>query len=432
MQNKNLTLLVSMLLALLLLSNAVYAENLIDIYDLAKKNDPTFQAAVATQNAAHETVKQSRGEFLPNVGLRAGYSDTAGDSQPFSSTSATTSYSVTLSQPLYNSNIAANHSLNKNFVKQSDADFKSAEQSLIVRVANQYFSVLGAQDNLEFSKAEKNANERQLEQTKQRFEVGLVAITDVHEAQARYDLSVSQLISAENLLNNEVEALRAITGEYHNSLSALQDDTPLQSPEPNDIEKWTKLALEQNQDLISTRYFVEQSRDAVDIQRAGNKPTLDFTTTYSHSDNDDYGTIDTTSYGVQFNMNLFAGGTISANIQQAQYNLTRAMENLEKARRTTQQTVRSAYLGVLSAISQVKALRQAVISSESRLKASEAGFEVGTRTTVDVLDARRELFNSQREYARSRYDYILQLLKLRQAAGTLSAEDLNRVNNWLQ
>jgi outer membrane protein len=225
--------------------------------------------------------------------------------------------------------------------------------------------------------------------------------------------------------------LRAITGEYHHSLSTLQENTPLQSPEPNDIEEWTKLALEQNLNLVSTRYFVQQSRDVVDLQRSGNKPTLYFNTSYSHNDSDSQ-TTDTTTYGVQFAMNLFNGGTTSANIQQAQYNLTRAMENLEKARRTTQQSVRSAYLGVLSAISQVKALQQAVVSSESRLKASEAGFEVGTRTTVDVLDARRELFNSQRQYARSRYDYILQLLKLRQAAGTLSTEDLNRVNNWLQ
>ena len=437
MQNKTFSLLTAALLGLFI-SAPGYAEDLLQIYNLAKENDPTFQAAIAARNAAYETVKQTRGEFLPNVGLNAGYSDASGDTQPSSpltpntsTSSATTYYSVTLTQPLYNSNISSSHSLNKNFVKQADADFKAAEQSLIIRVARQYFRVLGAQDNLEFSKAEKNANERQLEQTKQRFEVGLVAITDVHEAQARYDLSVSQLISAENLLNNEIEALRAITGTYHQSLSTLQEDTPLQTPEPTDIEDWTKLALEQNLNLVSTRYVVEQSRDAVDLQRAGHKPTLNFATTYSHTDSDDFGVTDTTTYGVQFNMNLFAGGTISAYVQQAEYNLTRSMENLEQARRATQQSVRSAYLGVLSSISQVKALKQAVISSESRLKASEAGFEVGTRTTVDVLDARRELFNSQREYARSRYDYILQTLTLEEAAGTLEADKLNRVNGWL-
>ncbi|MGD8639050.1 MAG: TolC family protein, partial [Gammaproteobacteria bacterium] len=252
MQNKKLWLLATTLT--IAISNNSHAENLIQIYDLAKQNDPAFKAAVASKNAAYETIKQTRGEYLPSVDLSASYTDTTGDDPLFSSSGATNSYSVTLTQPLYNSNISSRHSQNKAFVQQADADFQAAEQDLIVRVARQYFRVLGAQDNLEFSKAEKNANERQLEQTKQRFEVGLVAITDVHEAQARFDLSVSQLISAENLLNNEIEALRAITGEYHESLSTLQENMPLQSPEPTDIEAWTKLALEQNLNLISTQY----------------------------------------------------------------------------------------------------------------------------------------------------------------------------------
>ena len=423
-------------LALVTISVNVQAENLKQIYDLALENDPQFRAAKATLDAAYESVKITRGDFLPNIDANASYSDTSSDSSNGTTTTtsegATTSYSVSLTQPLYRSNINVNHSRSKNFVQQADADYQSAQQDLIVRVATQYFRVLGAMDNLEFSKAELNANSRQLEQTKQRFEVGLVAITDVHEAQARYDLSVSQLISAENLLNNEQESLRAITGKYHQSLSQLQEETPLVPPEPNEIEHWTKLALDQNSLLISSQFLVEQARDSVDLQRAGHKPTLDFRASYNHNDSDSFGETDSTTYSVNFGMNLFAGGSTSAYVRQAEFNLTQALETLEEVRRTTQRNARNAFLGVGSAISQVKALKQAVISSESRLKASEAGFDVGTRTTVDVLDARRELFNSQRQYARSRYDYILQKLQLEQASGMLDVEDINMVNGWLQ
>jgi len=443
MKKRNKSLFTSVTaLALAAVSAGVYAENLTQVYELALQNDPQFKAAQATRDAAYESVKITRGEFLPNINANASYSDssTTSDTTPGSTVGtstttvdgATTSYGVSLIQPLYKSYTNASHSINKNYVKQADADYQSAEQNLIIRVATQYFAVLGAQDNLEFSKAELNANTRQLEQTKQRFEVGLVAITDVHEAQARHDLSVSQMISAENLLNNELESLRAITGKYHESLAVLREETPLTPPEPNDIEHWTKLAFDQNPLLLSSQYLVEQARGGVDLQRSGYKPTLDFRANYNHSDSDNYGESHSTTYSINFGMNLFAGGSTSAYVRQAEYNLTRALETLEEARRTTQRNARNAFLGVSSAVSQVKALKQAVISSESRLKASEAGFDVGTRTTVDVLDARRELFNSQRQYARSRYDYILQKLQLEQSSGGLNIDDINMVNSWLQ
>lgn len=421
------------LLSLYAIPGTASAENLLQIYKLAQENDPTYKAALATRDSAYESVKQSRGAFLPNISLSASISERDSDNEFSSDTSdgETTSYSVNLSQPIYDPTTYATHSQNKNFVMQADADFKSAEQNLIIRVSRQYFRVLGALDNLEFSKAELEANARQLEQTKQRFEVGLVAITDVHEAQARFDLSVSQKIEAENILDNELEALRAITGKYHSNLAALQEESPLSAADPDDIEHWTKLALEQNPDLVSTLQFVEQSRDSIDLQRAGHKPTLDVRSSFSHSENDNFDN-DSTTVSINFNMSLFRGGSVSAAVRQAEHNLTRAMENLEEARRETQRQARNAFLGVRSTVAQVKALKQAVISSQSRLKASEAGFDVGTRTTVDVLDARRELYNSQRQYARSRYDYILQKLQLKQAAGMLGQQDLVQVNSWLQ
>lgn len=414
----------------LLFSSTSHAEDLSQIYELAKQNDPQFRSAKAQLESAYQSVKITRGNFLPDVGLTASYTENDTDNVA-NPDGGTTYYSINLTQPIYRSENNASHSQNKNYVLQAEADYATSEQDLIVRVATQYFAVLGAQDNFEFSQAELRANARQLEQTKQRFEVGLVAITDVHEAQARYDLSVANNIEAENTLNNEIEAMRAITGKYINNFTSLKTETPLAPPEPDDIEHWTKQALEQNKFLESSEHFVEQSRDGVDVQKAAHKPKLDFTASTSRSDSDN-GTFDTTSMGVQLTMNIFNGGSTSARVRQAEHTLTQAVESLEKARRDTQRNVRNAFLGVQAAVSQVKALKQAVVSSQSRLKASEAGYEVGTRTTVDVLDARRELFDSQRRYSRARYDYILRKLSLEQTVGDLNLDDINKINGWLQ
>jgi len=418
-------------------SLTVFAEDLEQIYQLALQNDPLFKAQQAARDSAYQSVKISRSAFYPQIDVNAYYSRNSGESvnQPGASGDYNTNgYSATLTQALYNSNNFANHSINKNFVKQADADYQTAQQDLIIRVATQYFRVLGAQDNLEFSEAETHANARQLEQTKQRFEVGLVAITDVHEAQARYDSSVAQKIAAENLVNNEIEALRALTGQYNKSLARLRDNTPLEPPEPNDIDHWTKLALDQNSELRSSLFQVEQARDSVDLARAGYKPRVNLTATKSHSDSDiaNSSAYDSTIYSINLGINLFAGGGTSAAVQQREYNLNLKKDVLDQTRRNTQFKIRSAFLGVLSKISEVKASNQAVISSKSRLKASEAGFDVGTRTTVDVLDARRDLFNAQRQLARSRYDYLLDRLLLKQASGTLEEQDLKQINNWLK
>ncbi|HEY5604388.1 MAG TPA: TolC family outer membrane protein [Gammaproteobacteria bacterium] len=413
-----------------------HAEDLEDIFKLAEENDPTIRAAVATRDSAQEFVNISRGEFLPQIRLGAEYLDidttNADNNTTALNDGAGTVYSLNLVQPIYDARNFSQHRLNKNFAQQADADFKIAQQDQIMRTATQYFRVLGAMDNLEFSRAEMQSNERQLEQIKQRFDVGLVAITDVHEAQARYDLSRSQFIEAENILDNEVEALRKITGRYHKQLAPLREKTPLEPPDPNDIEHWTNLALQQNPALVSSRFFVEQAQNQVSVQRSDHHPTLELAARYAHADEDLQGEYDRTTVGINFSMNLFAGGSISAGVRQAQQELTRAKQNLESASRDTQEAVRRSFLGVKSAISQVSALRQAVISSQSRLKATEAGFDVGTRTTVDVLNARSELFDSERLYARARYDYILQTMSLRQAAGMLETQDIAAVNNLLR
>jgi len=419
----------------LLTSQSIFAETLMQIYDLALENDPSFKSASATRNSVNESINISRGNFLPNIGLNANYSDNDSKSNVFNPFTNTIGgdpilrYSITLAQPIYNRSNSTTHSQNKNLAKQADADFETARQALIIRVAEQYFDVLSARDTLDFNRAEKSAISRQLEQTKQRFDVGLVAITDVHEAQARYDLSVAQSIEAENDLNNRLEALRAITGQYHDELSPLMKQTPLLPPEPDSIEAWTKTALEKNLSLTAAQFRVEQLRNAVGTTRAGHHPTLDFTTRYS--DSDAAGAPSSTEYRLELNLNLFAGGTTSATVRQALHNLTQAQETLEERRRTTQQNARSAYLRAQAGISLVKAFKQAVVSSESRLKASEAGFEVGTRTTVDVLNARQDLFRAQKDYSQSRYRYVLDMLRLKQAAGLLTVKDIENVNGWL-
>jgi len=420
----------------LLTSQSIFAETLMQIYDLALENDPSFKNATAVRDSVHESLNISRGSFLPNIDLNANYSDNDGNGTVFNpntntfDSEAVTRYSITLTQPIYRRNNTTTHAQNKNLVKQADADFETARQALIIRVAEKYFDVLSARDSLEFTRAEKSAISRQLEQTKQRFDVGLVAITDVHEAQARYDLSVAQRIEAENDLNNRLEALRAITGQYHDVLSPLIEQTPLLPPEPDNIEAWTQTALEQNLALMAAQYRVKQLRNSVDSARAGHHPTLDFITSYS--DSTATGATDSTEYRLNFNLNLFAGGTTNASARQALHNLTQAQEILEEQRRTTQQNVRSAYLRAQAGISLVKAFKQAVVSSESRLKASEAGFEVGTRTTVDVLNARQDLFRAQKDYSQSRYRYVLDMLRLKQAAGLLGMKDIELVNGWLE
>jgi outer membrane protein len=299
---------------------------------------------------------------------------------------------------------------------------------------------LAALDNLEFSEAEQESIGRQLEQTKQRFEVGLVAITDVHEAQARFDLATANSIAAENQLDNARESLRTLTGQYHTNLAVLSDKTPFVArPDPDSIEAWTEIALENNFELLASQHAVEQARENVKLQRADYYPSVGLSASYTRNEGDDVltnsgfvsGDSDSTSVSVNLSMNLYEGGRTRAQTRQAAFDLTQSQEFYEETLRAVQRRVRSGYLGVISGVSQVSALKQAVVSNESALQAAEAGFEVGTRTTVDVLNARSILFSAINDHAQSRYDYILAWLGLLQAAGTLEEEDLQRINQWL-
>jgi len=439
-------LLISLFAGLILSAgtSAFAADNLLDIYQLAEQNDPQFKAAQATHDAALEAKPQSRALLLPALSFNAQATRLKEDVKSSSSVfftpdttySTTKVYSLSLSQPLFNAEYFAQLHQADATVGQADAELSAAEQDLIIRVAQSYFDVLAALDNLEFVQAEKNANERQLEQTKQRFDVGLIAITDVHEAQAAYDLTVAQEIEAENQVSSSREALSELTGQPHKELANLTDKMELISPDPENIDTWSDTALKQNFALIAVEFAFKAAQEDVKLQRTGHYPTLDLTANHVYTDNSggNLGARETVddSIGIEFSLPLYAGGGVNSRVRQAIRLLEQAQDNLEQQRRATLRQSRDAYKNTLAAIKRVKAFNQAVISAQSALDATEAGLEVGTRTTVDVLNSRQELFLARQNYARSRYDYLLNTLILKQAAGILSAGDLEHMNNWIE
>jgi outer membrane protein len=320
-------------------------------------------------------------------------------------------------------------------VAKADAEYAAARQALVLRVAEAYFDVLAANSNLEFTEAAKRAIGQQLHQTQQRFEVGLIAITDVHEAQAGYDEALAVQIVATNQLDRAREALRELTGQAHDTLALLSDKMPLLTPEPENIDDWVANALEQNLELLAAQAAVRGSEAEFKRRQAGHYPTLDIIASQDYFDTSEaiIGNDDERTYiGLQLNMPIYQGGGISSGSREARHLYTQTQQQMEQQRRATIRQARAAYLTVMAGISQVKALKQSLSSSEIALKATQAGFDVGTRTTVDVLNAQRELYRSQRDYARARYDYLLASLFLKQAAGILTETDIEQINNWLK
>jgi len=414
------------------------AADLALIHQQAANQDPVIKAAAAAKQSLIETLPQSRALLLPSITLNASKSETtqevlSGSAFLFSGESQ--GYTLTLVQPLFHRDYFARLAQADKIVAQAEVDYIAAEQALITRTAQQYFDALAAQDNLDFAHAEKNALARQLEQTKQRFEVGLIAITDVHEAQAAYDLVTAQTIEAENHLASQREALRELTNQYHDSLSRLGNELPLIKPEPTDIEQWSQQALQYNLALQSAQLNVNAAQDEIRIYQAGHLPQLDLNASHSYSDSNggSFGSRETEdrSISLQLSIPLYQGGATSSKVRAAQGRYQQALEAAEQQRRETIRQARDGYRGVLAAIKRVKALQQAVISAQSALTATEAGLEVGTRTTVDVLQSQRNVFRAQRDHARARYDYILNTLRLKQVSGQLQPADLQQVNRWL-
>ncbi len=429
--------LIPLLFCPLLGFSTAHGENLIQVYESALTNDAQIRAARASRNSAMEAKPQARAQLLPTIGLSADayevhsdIKDTGGGTEDYDSSSA----SISLSQPIFRREYWIQLTQADQQVERAEAQLSSAEQTLMVRTAQAYFGVLSAQDSLEFAKAETEAISRQLDQAKQRFEVGLIAITAVHEAQAAYDQSRADLIAAENALGDAWEALREIIHVRVSSLASLTPELPLNPPQPQDIEQWSGMAQQQNLDILATQKNMEIARENVSLQGAGHLPTLDLVGSHSvDRTGSSLGTdADTSSIGVELNIPLFAGGGVVSRTRQAEYDLEVAQEGLDAKRRAVDRQVRDAYRGVLASISQVEALKASTLSAQSALEATEAGFEVGTRTMVDVLSSQRDLYRTRSNYANVRYNYILSGLLLKQAAGILTRNDLEQVNSWLQ
>ena len=428
-----------LLLVALALPVAGFASDLSTIYNMAQENDTGLKIARANRDANRENLPIAEANLLPSISASADAayafqdvdSRTAGKfDQDFDSQSAT----LSVTYPLYRR--ARNLTVDQaGYVyEQADADYAAAEQDLTARTAQAYFAVLAAYDNVEFAESEKAAIERQLDQAQQRFDVGLVAITDVHEAQARYDQARADEIVAINNLDDSRESLREIIGVLPQQLSPLKDDVPLLKPNPTDVEEWARVALTQNPSILSAKFQMEAAREEIGIQRAADDFTVDVVGSYdiSRSDSSLSAETDTASITLQLAKPLYTGGGTEASTRKARFQFDAATETLEQRHREIDRSVRNSYRGVISAISRVEALEASQRSAQSALEATEAGFDVGTRTLVDVLNGQRDLYRARRDYAQSRYDYILNTLTLFQAAGALGEEDVQRVNSWLK
>ncbi|ADT86055.1 outer membrane channel protein TolC [Vibrio sp. Vb2880] len=420
------------------LSAQASADDLAQIYDQAKQNDPQLLSAAAQRDAAFEAINSSRSSLLPQINLTAGYNINRSDVDLRDSDKL--SAGINFSQELYDRSSWVSLDTSEKQARQADAQYANTQQSLMLRVAQAYFDVLSAQDNLEFVRAEKAAVGRQLEQTKQRFEVGLSAITDVHDAQAQYDTVLADEVLAENALINSYESLREITGQEHTNLSVLDTNRFSTSRTADSMEALIEKAQEKNLSLLSARISQDVAKDNISLASSGHLPslTLDGGYNYGREYNDNYSSYNTYHENNDFNIGLnltiplYSGGNVSSQTKQAEYAYVAASQDLEAAYRSVVKNVRAYNNNINASIGSVRAYEQSVISAQSALDATEAGFDVGTRTIVDVLDATRTLYSVKKNLSDARYNYIISVLQLRQAVGTLSEQDIVDVNAGLK
>ena len=440
---------------------AAAQNRLIDVYMTALENDPAIREAEATLLANSEVKPQARAALLPGLNLRSSlannFQDTAGGALspaglPIGTRSVfdmdRSNWSIALTQTVFDWSVYATLRQADKRVARAETDYEAAKQQLLIRVATAYFEVLAQQDNVASAIATREARSRQLDQANRRYEVGLIAITDVQQSQAGFDTSNADEIRAQRLLANAQEALREIIGGLTPDLAAPIDDLPLLSPDPANAEDWVQMALRQNLALTSQRLATDVAADDIAIQKGNRLPTLSLSAQYTEDSQDRTQTVfgdvlnpvtsvtsqkpDGRTYSLDLTFPIYTGGLNRSRVQQSVYLHRAATETLERIARQTERQTRDAYLGVISEISRVRALRQAVESNRTALRATEAGFEVGTQTTVDVLTSQNNLSTAETTYSRSRYDYILNVLRLKQAAGGLSVTDVEQVDGWLQ
>lgn len=427
---------------LLSAAGALHARGLLDIYQAAQKSDPVWLSQIAIHAAAQEATVQSSAGFRPDIRFSVNTTSNFNHSESFNPSIPdrrekynSNGWSLSITQPIFRMANYARHRQAKAGVQRADAELAASAQDLMLRVARAYFDILTAESELTSAQVEKKAIERQLDQAQKRFEVGLVAITDVHEAQASFDLAIANQLVAENQILRAKESLSEITGDTHDSLDPLKDEIRLASPEPDNIDEWVKRAVQNNHTLAAGKAAVEAARQDVAVQKAGHYPTLDLVATgqnnTSHGGNFGSDT-DREMLGLQFTLPVYSGGLTASEVRQAIAELQQVKAGLTRIRRATERQTRDAYLNVISDISRIQALRQARVSSRSALDATEAGFEVGTRTIVDVLNAQRTLYNSISDFQQARHNYIINGLELKHASGSLSEGDIGSVDELLK
>ena len=418
----------------------VSAENLLQVYQHAKANDAQIKISEAGFLAALEAKPQVISQLKPQLSVNArtnyGLNYTGRTIAPDNGDAFfNLGYDLTLSKSLINNQLDAQIEQVDASILQSKANLESDRQDLIVRVAEAYFEYLNAKETLVFRKAESQAIGKQLNQAKAFFDAGRSAITDVKEAQARFDLANAQISVANQQIDVATETLRAITTRYYKNLLGASDNIPLLIPSPNNIESWAKVAVANSKQLLAAKYGVDIAQSNVDIQRSARKPVINIVAQHGSSstfgeDRVDRDTIDG-SIGLQLNMPLWDGGNISSRVRQSRLQLQQARQQLELQKRLAVQQSRAAYLTIVSGLAQMKALRQALNSTQAASNATQAGFEAGTRTATDVLVSLRETFAARRDYSTARYAFLLNTLRLKKAVGTLSESDLAALSKLL-
>jgi outer membrane protein len=425
------------------------ANSLQEIYELALKNDTQLKADQAGYEAGKQSTAIARAALLPQVNAQYDYNDSESDvtdnlptavaPNPFPTNSKTTGWSASLSQRLFDMSAWYVYKQGQKLSAQAEAQFGADQQSLIVRVTQAYFNVLRAIDKLEASIAEEKALARQLEQAKQRFDVGLIAITEVHEAQAAFDSATAGSLEARGSLGINYEALEVLTGKAEEQVAPLSEQFPVVKPTPADRAEWVSFAMKNNYTLKATKLRAQAAEDNADGTRAGHYPTVNATLGYSKPDKEGdsfQGPFDTSSddqsVSVGVNIPIFSGLGTSSRTRQAVSQALQAQEQFNGAQRTTIQTTRALHLSVETDVARVQARKQAIVSNQSALDATQSGYEVGTRNLVEVLLAQTNLYQARRNYSDALFDYIINTIKLREVAGMLTPADVQEIDKWLQ
>lgn len=423
------------------------ATDLMDIYKQALENDPTFKAAYSSFKSKAESIPQAYAALLPQLNLNAQgvksslFADVPGqDGLNGQQSYSSTIWVIKASQSIFNYQSWSRVQQAKASVRAAHAEFNNAAQELLLRTAKAYFDLLMAKDTLNFAEAKKRANKRQLEQAEQRFKVGIDTITSVYEAKAAYDQSVSEVISAENNQINQGENLRKLTNHTYDYVAPLRDgQIPLIKPEPSVVEEWIATGIKQNYKLFAAKYGLQAARENMKVQASGGWPTLSLQGNNTGINN--YGNSSsnffipnqqkTTSIALALDFPVFQGGLVEANTKKAQYDYQTSSEDLEKTYREVVVNSHIAFNTIIDGISKVKADRQTIISRKNSLESTEAQYNAGTRTMVDVTNAQERLFEGQEQLAHDQYNLVNAILYLKYLAGSLNVNDFQEINAWL-